>query len=128
LFLILRSTVWMDKYMVLWTLRGGGGEISFMMVKLCLMASHGYPSAPAIVFHQDQKRVFKVWLLFCPLLIVFWMIHLEWFLKLVCFASVSCLLWICGSIVSVESCARKLLLAPEIKSLYYLPICKVDNT
>ncbi|KAL9347785.1 hypothetical protein Peur_059151 [Populus x canadensis] len=30
-----------------------------MMVKLCLMASHGYPSAPAIVFHQDQKRVFK---------------------------------------------------------------------
>ncbi|KAJ6329235.1 hypothetical protein OIU77_010833 [Salix suchowensis] len=30
-----------------------------MMVKLCLMASHGYPSAPAIVSHQDQKRVFK---------------------------------------------------------------------
>ncbi|KAJ6880127.1 hypothetical protein NC652_033462 [Populus alba x Populus x berolinensis] len=30
-----------------------------MMVKLCLMASHGYPSAPAIVFHQDQKRVFR---------------------------------------------------------------------
>lgn len=128
LFLILRSMVWMDKYMVLWL---SEEEERFLLwwlsfVWWLLMAI----LLPLLLFFTKIRKGFSRYDCYSAhCWLFFWMIHLEWFLKLVCFASVSCLLWICGSIVFVESCAWKLLLAPEIKSLHYLPpICKADNT
>ncbi|CAK7348187.1 unnamed protein product [Dovyalis caffra] len=61
IFLVFDFEVYGDRWISLWYCELSNEEERFlpMMVKLCMMASHGYPSASAVVFHQGQKRVIK---------------------------------------------------------------------